>query len=78
MKRIDVSLNSIEGVKNFVNAVSRLDCDVDIVSGRYVIDAKSIMGIFSIDLTKPATVQVHAEGEKAEEALEILRAFQAK
>lgn len=48
-----VMLNSIDKVKRFVNITSRVDGDVFLQSGRYIIDAKSIMGIFSIDLTKP-------------------------
>ena len=52
MREVKICLGTIERVKDFVNAVTRLDCDVDIVSGRYVIDAKSIMGIFSVDLSK--------------------------
>ena len=51
MEEIRIFLGTIERVKNFVNEVSHLECDVDIVSGRYVIDAKSIMGIFSTDLS---------------------------
>ena len=53
MKTMNIFLGTIEGVKNFVNTVCKLDCDVDIASGRYVIDAKSIMGIFSINLSEP-------------------------
>lgn len=52
MREVKIFLGTIERVKDFVNAVTRLDCDMDIVSGRYVIDAKSIMGIFSVDLSK--------------------------
>ena len=61
MKEVKVFLGTIERVKDFVNEVSRLDCDVDIVSGRYVIDAKSIMGIFSTDLSKPVNVSLIKE-----------------
>ena len=53
MKTAKISLNSIDKVKAFVNEISKFDCDFDLVSGRYVIDAKSIMGIFSLDLSKP-------------------------
>ena len=53
MKTIKVSLNSIDKVKTFVNEIIKYDFDFDLVSGRYVIDAKSIMGIFSLDLSKP-------------------------
>ncbi len=47
MKTVTISLNSIESVKSFVNSITKFDSDFDLVSGRYVIDAKSIMGIFS-------------------------------
>lgn len=54
-----VSLSSIDDVKSFADAASHCDCEVDVLSGRYVINAKSIMGLFSIDLTKPVRVEVH-------------------
>ena len=50
MKTVKISLNSIDKVKSFVNTISQFDSDFDLISGRYVIDAKSIMGIFSLDL----------------------------
>lgn len=59
MEEIMIFLGTIERVKNFVNEVSHLECDVDIVSGRYVIDAKSIMGIFSLDLSKAIDLNIH-------------------
>lgn len=59
MKTIKVSLNSIDKVKVFVNSVSKYDSDFDLISGRYVIDAKSIMGIFSLDLSKPIELTIH-------------------
>lgn len=59
MREVKIFLGTIERVKDFVNAVTRLDCDVDIVSGRYVIDAKSIMGIFSLDLSKAIDLNIH-------------------
>ena len=55
MKTAKISLNSIDKVKAFVNEISKFDCDFDLVSGRYVIDAKSIMGIFSLDLSSRST-----------------------
>ena len=61
MKTVQISLNSIDKVKSFVNTVSQMDSDFDLVSGRYVIDAKSIMGIFSLDLSKPIDLNIHAE-----------------
>lgn len=65
MKTFNILLRSIDDVKDFVNVVSRYDFDVDLTSGRYVVDAKSIMGIFSLDLSKPIKVDVHNEnGDK--------------
>lgn len=61
MKTFEIMLDSISVVKDFVNTVNRYSCDIDLVSGRYVVDAKSIMGIFSLDLAKPITVQVHCD-----------------
>ena len=58
MKKVTVSLASINDVKSFVNIVSKYDFDVHLISGRYVVDAKSIMGIFSLDLSKPIDVEV--------------------
>lgn len=76
MKTLQISLNSIDKVKAFVNDVTKFDCDFDLVSGRYVIDAKSIMGIFSLDLSKPITLNVHAE-ENADEIMTILENYRA-
>ena len=61
MKTVKISLNSIDKVKSFVNDLTKFDVDFDLVSGRYVIDAKSIMGIFSLDLSKPIDLNIHAE-----------------
>ncbi len=74
MKTVKISLNSIDKVKSFVNDISKFDYDFDLISGRYVIDAKSIMGIFSLDLSKPIDLNIHAE-EGAEEVLEILKPY---
>lgn len=70
-----VLLNSIDTVKNFVNTVTKIDVDVDLVSGKYIIDAKSIMGIFSIDLSRPIEVRIHKEQEYTEEILEQLKDY---
>ena len=66
MKTVKISLNSIDKVKSFVNDITKFDYDFDLVSGRYVIDAKSIMGIFSLDLTRPLTLTVHGKEELEE------------
>lgn len=59
-----IKLNSIDKVKTFVNEMSGLDADIDLISGRYVIDAKSIMGVFSLDLTHEIEIRIDAEDEK--------------
>ena len=74
MKTIKICLNSIEKVKSFVNDITRFDADFDLVSGRYVIDAKSIMGIFSLDLSKPIDLNIHAE-DGLNEVLEALKPY---
>ncbi len=74
MKTVQISLNSIDKVKAFVNDITKFDNDFDLVSGRYVIDAKSIMGIFSLDLSKPIDLSIHAE-ENLDEILETLKPY---
>ncbi len=74
MKTIQISLNSIDKVKSFVNDITKFDYDFDLVSGRYVIDAKSIMGIFSLDLSKPIDLNIHAE-DSAEDVLTALKPY---
>ncbi len=74
MKTIQISLNSIDKVKSFVNDISKFDFDFDLVSGRYVIDAKSIMGIFSLDLSKPIDLNIHAE-DGTEEVMAALKPY---
>ena len=75
MKTVSISLNSIDKVKAFVNDISKYEFDFDLLSGRYVIDAKSIMGIFSLDLSKPIDLNIHAEGSNLENVLEVLNPY---
>lgn len=74
MKTVKICLNSIDKVKSFVNDITKFDTDFDLVSGRYVIDAKSIMGIFSLDLSKPIDLNIHAE-DGIEHILEVLNPY---
>lgn len=78
MKTVQISLNSIDRVKSFVNDISKFDYDFDLVSGRYVIDAKSIMGIFSLDLSKPIDLNIHASDSTEAEVLEALKPYFAE
>ncbi|MCD8104513.1 MAG: HPr family phosphocarrier protein [Lachnospiraceae bacterium] len=74
MKTVRISLNSIDKVKSFVNDITKFDNDFDLVSRRYVIDAKSIMGIFSLDLSKPIELNIHAEDD-IDEILSVLAPY---
>lgn len=65
MKSVNVKLAAINDVKKFVNIVARYDFDVDLISGRYAIDAKSIMGIFSLDISKPIRLDAHTDDADA-------------
>ena len=74
MKTVKISLNSIDKVKTFVNVINRFNAEFDLVSGRYVIDAKSIMGIFSLDISKPIDLNIHSESD-IDEILEVLEKY---
>lgn len=67
MKSIYITLNSIEKVKQFVNTINTYDSEFDLSSGRYIIDAKSIMGIFSLDLSAPLRLDIY--NDDCEEAV---------
>ena len=73
MKTFEILLSSINDIKTFVNIVNRYEFDVDLTSGRYVVDAKSIMGIFSLDLSKPIKVDVHSDS--ADAFIEEIKAY---
>ena len=74
MKTVQISLNSIGKVKSFVNAITQFEFDLDLISGRYVIDAKSIMGIFSLDVSKPIDLVIHTE-TNLDEIMEVLKPY---
>lgn len=64
MRKFTVHLKSINDVKEFVRIVNEFPYDVDLASGRYIVDAKSIMGIFSLDLAKPIDVEIHNDNSE--------------
>ena len=74
MKTVKISLNSIDKVKAFVNDVTNFNTDFDLVSGRYVIDAKSIMGIFSLDLSEAIDLNIH-DDDNIDEILKTLAPY---
>ncbi|MBQ9264240.1 MAG: HPr family phosphocarrier protein [Clostridia bacterium] len=61
MKSVPIKLSFAEEVKTFVNTVNRYPYDVDLRAGRHVVDAKSILGIFSLDLSKPITLDIYSD-----------------
>ena len=75
MRTVEISLNSIDKVKSFVNTINNIDFDFDLISGRYVIDAKSIMGIFSLDLSKPITLNIHADDANVDAVMDALAGY---
>lgn len=76
MKTVQISFdtNTLAKVKSFVNEVTKFDNEFDLVSGRYVVDAKSIMGIFSLDLSKPITLNIHTD-ENVDKILDTLKDY---
>ncbi len=73
MKEINIKLSNVQDIRDFVNVVILADYDVDLVQGRYVIDAKSIMGIFSLDLLSP--IKLVARTDNADELFANLAKF---
>lgn len=73
MKTVKVRLSSIEAVRDFVEAVRKYDSEIDLSSGRYVVDAKSIMGIFSLDLMNPIIMTIH--NDNCDDILAALKAY---
>lgn len=76
MNKTEIVLSNVQDVRDFVNLVVLIDYEVDLAQGRYLIDAKSIMGIFSLDLLSPITVVAHTE--YADDFFEKLERFKAK
>ena len=77
MLKVKISLNSIDKVKSFVNDISGFNAEFDLVSCRYVIDAKSIMGIFSLDISKPIDLNVHTDKD-TEDIMAALKPYLAE
>lgn len=75
MKSVTIHLSLAENVKDFVAIVSKYPYDIDLRSGRHVVDAKSILGIFSLDLNKPITLEVY--DDNCEDLLADIKPFMA-
>lgn len=70
-----ILLETIESVKKFVSIISNYDADFELMSGKYIINAKSILGIFSIDLSKPVLLRINAEGDDLEKIKDAIQEF---
>ena len=75
MRTVKIRLTSIEDVRDFVEVVRQFEGDIDLSSGRYVVDAKSIMGIFSLDLMNPITLTAYSTDENCDKLIENLKAY---
>ena len=64
MTKIIIKLNDFSKAKKFINEVSKFESDIDAIKDRYIVDAKSIVGIFTLDLSKPITVVLHSDNEE--------------
>lgn len=75
MQEIQISLKSIDDVKQFVQTLTMFDGEFELISGKYVVDAKSILGLFSVDLSKPVTLRVEVTDSKMEEILNAIAIY---
>ena len=73
MKSVSLRLSLVENVNQFVNIVSRYPYEMDLRAGRHVVDAKSILGIFSLDLSRPITLEIY--GDDCEQLMEEIKPF---
>lgn len=73
---LDVSLNTISKVKKFTNIANSFDCEIDVLQGRYIVSGRSIMGIFSLNLTNTVAVEIESDDEKEiDRFLKIMEEF---
>lgn len=75
MREIQISLKSIDDVKHFVQAITMFDGEFELLSGKYIVDAKSILGLFSVDLSKPVTLRIEADDAKIDEILKAIEVY---
>ena len=75
MTTVTIRLSLAENVKSFVNLMSRFDYEMDLRSGRHVVDAKSILGIFSLDLSEPVSLEIHSDS--CDDLLDAIASFRA-
>lgn len=75
MQEVQISLSSIDEVKQFVQTLTMFDGDFELISGKYIVNAKSILGLFSVDLSKPVVLRIDVEKTKMEEVLKAISEY---
>ena len=75
MQEVQISLSSIDDVKQFVQTLTKFDGDFELISGKYIVDEKSILGLFSVDLSKPVVLRIDVEKTKMEEVLKAISMY---
>lgn len=75
MQEIQISLKSINDVKQFVQTITMFDGEFELISGKYIVDAKSILGLFSVDLSKPVTLRIEVTDSKLEDILNAISKY---
>lgn len=75
MNKINIYLNSFDKIKKFVNVTCKLECDLNLISGRCIVDGKSIIGIFSLDLSKPIEMNINNTQNNLNDILEKFESF---
>ncbi|MBD8973698.1 MAG: HPr family phosphocarrier protein [Clostridiales bacterium] len=75
MREIQISLKSIDDVKHFVQTITMFDGEFELLSGKYIVDAKSILGLFSVDLSKPVTLRIEADDAKIDQILKAIELY---
>lgn len=78
MREVQISLRTIEEVKEFVQTITMFDGDFELISGKYIVDAKSILGLFSVDLSKPVTLRIDVNDSKMNEVLTVIEKYKAE
>lgn len=78
MREVQILLKSIADVKEFVQTITMFNGDFELISGKYIVDAKSILGLFSVDLSKPVTLRIEGDDSKLNEVLEAIKDYKAE
>lgn len=78
MREVQIFLKSIADVKKFVQTITMFSGDFELISGKYIVDAKSILGLFSVDLSKPVTLRIESDDSKLNEVLEAIKEYKAE